>query len=244
MSNGSPVQDTAVDGAAGLTFHETMAGPFAMGVTEPQQGADAGERAGWRLALHSTITINDMRRFVADPHHPALLQGELELPGVARRLPFGDGRFNLFAPSGTPDLTLLKYEAGFGQAGERYYFAGRKNVRDDLGLDLWPDTTTLHVRLHQGVDTSGPVVGAGIVHIGVLGLLRMLASMRPVEASSPLEAARVFASFGRLFAANLRDSYLLRPRARREAREGATKQRAASRQGAGQSSHSRSKASS
>lgn len=244
MSDGSPVTETAVDGAAGLRFRETMAGPFAMGVTDPQQGADVGRRTGWRLALHSTITIDDMRRFVADPHHPALLQGELELPGVARRLPFVDGRFNLFAPSGTPDLTLLKYEAGFEHGGERYYFAGRKDVRDDLGLDLWSDTTTLPVRLHQGVDASGPVVGAGIVGIGVVGLLRMLASMRPVEVSSPLEAGRVFASFGRLFAANLRDSYLLRPRARREAREAATQQRAASRRRAGQSSRSRSKASS
>lgn len=234
-------ESAAVDGSAGLTFRETMAGPFAMGVTDPQQGARIGHRTRWRLALHSTITIDDMPRFVADPSHPASLQGELELPGVARRLPFADGQFNLFAPSGTPGLTLLTYEAGFEQAGERYYFAGRKDVRDDLGLDVWPDTTTLDVRLHQGADASGPVVGAGIVRIGVRGLLRTVASMRPVDAASPRHAAAAFASFARLFATNLRDSYLCRPRARREARQAADT-RGATQRRARQGSTSRSKA--
>lgn len=233
-------ESAVVDGSAGLRFRETMAGPFAMGVTDPQQGAGIGQRTGWRLALHSTITIDDMPRFVAHPSHPASLQGELELPGVARRLPFVDGQFNLFAPSGTPDLTLLTYEAGFELDGERYYFAGRKDVRDDLGLDLWPDTTTLDVRLHQGVDASGPVVGAGVVRIGMVGLLRMLASMRPVDAASPRHAAAAFASFARLFATNLRDSYLCRPRARRKTRQAADS-RGASQRRARQGSKPRSR---
>ncbi|AQZ65301.1 hypothetical protein BKM31_31080 [[Actinomadura] parvosata subsp. kistnae] len=209
-------------GAPGLTFREKMSGYFAMGVADPGEGARVGRRTRWRLTLRATVTIDDMRAFVADPLHPGTLRGEIELPGVAQRIPFHDGIFQLFAPSGEPDLTLLVYEAPFSYDGQAYYLAGRKNVRDDLGLDLWPDTTTLEVRLHRGPDARGEVVGAGVLRLGVAELAALLVSMRARNVASPVEAARVFGAFGLLFARSLRASYLQRPRAfvRARARRG------------------------
>ncbi|TYB61873.1 hypothetical protein FXF51_27815 [Nonomuraea sp. PA05] len=205
--------------APGLTFHEKMSGYFAMGVKDPREGARIGHRTGWRLTLRATVTIPDLKAFTADPAHPGTLRGEIELPGVERRIPFHDGIFHLFAPSGTPDLTLLLYEASFSHQGQAHYLAGRKSVRDDLGLDLWPDTTTLDVRLHRGPDTRGEVTGAGVLRLGAGDLAALLLSMRARNVASPVEAARVFGAFGLLFARNLRDSYLLRPRAYLRRRE-------------------------
>ncbi|WP_211223921.1 hypothetical protein [Pseudonocardia asaccharolytica] len=191
-----------------------MAGPFAMGVTDPHEGARVGRRTAWRLTLHATVTIDDVAAFVAAPQHPGRLAGEIELPGIARRLPFRDGLFQLFAPSGEPDLTLFRYEAPFVLHSRPHYLAGRKNVRDDPGLDLWPDTTSLEVRLHNGPDASGEIVGAGILRLGVTDLARLLRSMRVLHPPSPVQGAAALAGFAGLFARNLFDSYALRPRAR------------------------------
>ncbi|MFC5828142.1 hypothetical protein [Nonomuraea insulae] len=205
--------------AAGLSFREKMSGYFAMGYTDPYEGARVGRRTDWKLTLRATVTVSDIGKFTADPLHPGTLRGEIELPGVGRRIPFHDGVFRLFAPSGTPGLTLLVYEAPFSYDGRRYYLAGRKNVRDDLGLDLWPDTTTLEVRLHRGPDAEGEVVGAGVLRLGVGDLAALLVSMRAGDAATPVEAARGYARFGLLFARSLRDSYLRRPRAFMRARQ-------------------------
>ncbi|MFC5995710.1 hypothetical protein ACFQE5_15975 [Pseudonocardia hispaniensis] len=200
--------------AAGLTFREQMTGPFAMGVTDPHEGARIGRRTGWRLTLHATVTIGDMAAFVAAPQHPGTLAGEIEFPGIVERLPFRDGVFQLFAPSKDPDLTLFRYEAPVVLNERPHYLAGRKNVRDDPGFDLWPDTTTLDVRLHDGPDAGGEVVGAGILRLGVTDLVRLLLSMRVLHPASPAQAAGALAAFAGLFARNLVESYVLRPRAR------------------------------
>jgi len=199
-----------------------MSGPFAFGRANPADGAELGRQTGWRLSLHGTVTIDDVASFVADPLHRGRLSGEVELPGLANRIPFRDGVFNLFAPSDQPDLTLLVYEAPLRLAsnGTDHYLAGRKNVRDDLGLDLWPDTTTLDVRLHQGRNATGPIVGSGVLHLTVVELLRLVASARTLHAGTPLRSAIAVASFGRLFLQNLAASYLLRPRAYSRARRG------------------------
>ena len=54
------------------------------------------------------------------------------------------------------------YELAFERKGQDYYLAGRKEVQDDPGFDLWKDTTLL-TQLHRGVDKTGPVIGAGFV---------------------------------------------------------------------------------
>jgi cholesterol oxidase len=205
-----------------------MSGPFAFGPANPADGAALGRQTGWRLSLHGTVTIDDVAAFVADPLHRGRLSGEVELPGRANRIPFRDGVFNLFAPGGEPDLTLLVYEVPLRLASngadhdqvhdQVHYLAGRKSVRDDLGLDLWPDTTTLDVRLHQGRDATGPIVGSGVLRLTVAELLRLLASARTLHAGSPLQSATAVARFGRLFLENLAASYLLRPRAYARAR--------------------------
>ncbi len=52
-------------------------------------------------------------------------------------------------------------ELGFAHDGKSYYLAGRKEVRNEPGFDLWKDTTTLFTRLHTGRDAAGPVIGGG-----------------------------------------------------------------------------------
>ena len=46
-------------------------------------------------------------------------------------------------------------------------YAIRSYYDDDPGFDLWADTTTLFTRLHKGTDATGPVIGSGVLTLGV-----------------------------------------------------------------------------
>jgi hypothetical protein len=80
-------------------------------------------------------------------------------------------------------------------------------VRNDAGIDLWADTTTLRVWLHEGGSSAGRVVGAGVLTLGVPELLALSASVRVRGARSPVEAARVVAAFGGFFMGALWQTY-------------------------------------
>lgn len=192
----------------GITFRETMQGPFAFGPTEPVAGREAGEDAGTSLALHVTVTVRDLDRFVGDPDHSGTLNGEVDFAPLGMGMPTGQGTFKLFSPSESPDLKLMVYEVPFEHQGEQYYLAGRKEVRDDPGFDLWSDTTTLYTRLHRGSDATGPVVGAGVLRLDAAAFARVAASIRAVDARSPLEGTRLIAKFGQFFAGELWKGYV------------------------------------
>jgi hypothetical protein len=195
------------DEPLGITFRETMAGPFALGVDDPRAGAARGERAGTTLTMHATITVHDVQRFVADPTHTGELVGEIDFPPLGAGIPARSGVFRLFSPGDAPRLKYMVYELGFEHDGKRYYLAGKKEVRDDPGIDLLSDTTTLFTRLHEGNDASGPVVGAGVLHLDMGDFARLLSTIRPVGAQSVGEGAEAVMTFSRFFAGQLVDSY-------------------------------------
>src|SRR5262249_48356392 len=148
-----------------------------LGATDPAEGQRQGRAAGTVLTMHATINIDDLERFAEDFTHPGRLTGTLDFPPFGQGIPAKAGVFNLFSPGGQPGLKLMVYEMGFEHGGQNYYLAGRKEIRDDPGLDVWKDTTTLYTRLHDGTDANAPVVGAGILSLGVGDLLKMLTTM-------------------------------------------------------------------
>jgi hypothetical protein len=185
--------------SGGLTFHETMAGPLALGATDPETGAaDPGAAT---LAIHCEIEIDDIDRFVADPEHTGSISGTVDYPPFGEGIPVTRGTFNLFSPGG-PEERIMGYRLAFVHDGTPYFLAGRKHVHDDPGFDVWKDTTTLYTVLHEGVDEDGPARGAGILSLGVEALARMVSTMRPAGGGiEPL------IKFGRLFLGSLWETY-------------------------------------
>ena len=61
--------------------------------------------------------------------------------------------------------------------------------------------------LHQGQDKTGPIVGAGILTLGALDLMKMVSTMMALNAPSPAEAAKALMNFGRFFLGQLWDTY-------------------------------------
>lgn len=196
------------DSPAGVSFRETMAGGFALGVTDPEEGEREGERAGTILAMNAAVILRDLDGFISDPNHTGELVGHVTFPPLGENLPAWTGVFNLFSPSGQPDTKWMVYELGFAAGGKNYYLAGRKEVRDDPGFDLWADTTTLYTRLHEGEDASGPVVGAGVLHLKLAELVKLVSSMSATNAGTGAGQTKTVFRFGRFFLGDLWDSYV------------------------------------
>lgn len=191
----------------GITFDETMAGPFALGASEPEAGGAAGERAGQRLAMHATVTIVDLDGFTADPQHAGGLAGSVDFAPLGQGIPAEGGLFNLFSPTDDPAMRHMVYELAFTHDGKAYYLAGHKRVRNDPGFDLWSDTTTLYTTLHEGADKSAPVVGAGVLSLGLDDLMKLVASMRVTGSDDAIDKTATLAKFGQFFMGELWERY-------------------------------------
>jgi len=139
----------------GITFREMMKGPFALGAIEPHAGEAAGRAAGTTLAMHATILIDDLDAFIGERSHLGRIAGRIDFPPFGEEIPATRGIFNLFSSAEDSRAKLMVYELAFEHNDKRYYLAGHKKLKDDLGFGLWKDTTTLFTTLHCGDDKSG-----------------------------------------------------------------------------------------
>ena len=191
----------------GISFRETMEGPFALGETDPKAGKKKGKKDDTDLAMHASINIRDIAAFADNATHVGEIDGTIDFTPFGEALPATHGVFNLFWDADIPDMKYMIYELGFEHEGQAYYVAGKKEVHDDPGFDLWGDTTTLFTQLHKGPDTSGEVVGAGVLRLSVAGLGKLVSTMRATSTDSATAKAKVYAKFGSFFLGELWDSY-------------------------------------
>lgn len=196
------------EGRPGLSFRETMSGWFSFGETDPAAGAARGRREGSRLTLRASIDIRDLQRFLQDPDHASGLYGHVSGDGVQEPCLGFNGVFKLFSHDQDPAVKLMVYETGFRSAGIDYYFAGKKIIHRNAVLMLWSDTTTLYVQIHKGSDASGPVIGAGILRLGVVDLVALMMSMHATNAERALQGSDLIFEFFEMFVGELWSSYL------------------------------------
>lgn len=228
-------QQAAVPAAAaaqgpGIRFTESMVGFFSRGVKEAPRNAatspatataanykdywrayEQGQRQGSSFRFVLTIVAPDLRAFIEDPKHPARMVGTVEASGLPDG-PFTvlDGDFNLFVDDpATPTAKRMHYRMKLvSRTGRIFYFEGFKDIRDDRGPDLWSDTTTLFITLHDGPDGNAPIYGQGVLRIKPRDFLRQLQTTKSVGAESGSERVQAVSAFGRLFLGALAESYL------------------------------------
>lgn len=191
----------------GIAFRETMSGGFSLGAEDPIEGKKAGDLNHSTLSMHASIAIRDLNRFIADPDHLGEITGRIDFTPWGTDISAKTGVFNLFSPTDKPDTKYMVYEMGFEVDGTDYYLAGHKNVHNDPGFDLWADTTTLFTTLHQSTDKSGPIIGAGVLSLGVTDLARLVSTTRVTGEGSPIQKSEAISEFGVFFAGELWDLY-------------------------------------
>jgi predicted acylesterase/phospholipase RssA len=189
----------------GLTFRETMAGPFAMGETDPRKGAEKGKATP--ITMNATVTIDDLEEFQSSPDHAGKLAGHIDFAPFGMAIPAANGVFKLFSPVEDPLMKFMVYELGFTHQGQPYYLAGHKEVKDDPGFDLWKDTTTLYTTLHRGIDKSGPVVGAGIMSLSMGDFLKLISTVSAIGSHGAKESLAAVSAFGTFFLGKLWEQY-------------------------------------
>ena len=132
----------------------------------------------------------------------------VRVPVVPRHTEVERGWFNLFVEIDDPESRQMLYRLWLrGPGGNPMTFTGVKQVRDDPGLDVWRDTSTLYVRvfdghLEPGVD-DGSVLAAGVITIHIPDFMVQLTTFR-TSGDGPVGAME---GFGRLFLGQLWEVY-------------------------------------
>lgn len=89
--------------------------------------------------------------------------------------------------------------------------SGFKNVQDDVGFDIWKDTSTLYTNLYVGhipedKEASSEIKATGILRIEIADFAKQLTTFRS-NGATLTERAAAMAKFGKLFAGSLWDVY-------------------------------------
>jgi predicted patatin/cPLA2 family phospholipase len=187
----------------GKRFTERMRGWWTRGEPDPERGAAEGRATGSVLDVHLTITIDDLDVFLDDPARVATARGFVICPALGGRLRVEDGTFNVLNEVG-PNEREMRYTLPFrGADGEAYRFVGVKHVAQQPGLDAWDDTTTLFTTIRRGETDDGPLVGSGILTLGLADLARQVTTLRIVRPRDPATLALAYLGFVRHFAGSL-----------------------------------------
>ena len=196
---------------AGIQFTETMTGYFSTDEkTSYEKAHDLGEQADSTFRFTLTVISDDLDRMLSDEQHEARMVGTVDAPALSSEpLTVSDGVFNLFVHY--PDevgARRMRYRMKLhSEAGDVYFFEGHKVIRDDPGIDLWSDTTTLYITVHAGNDEHAAVLGKGMLRIRPVDFMKQMTTMKVRNARSIKERLTYTARFGTFFAGTLFDTY-------------------------------------
>jgi cholesterol oxidase len=201
----APTQTQAV----GIQFTETMKGYVAKGWSPPEDyaGADgAGKAADARMEFLLTITMPDLKAFLASPEHAGIAVGKVTIDGFtsASGMPVSNGVFNLFVAGEGPNNRRMLYALPFtGTDGKPYLLDGFKDVRDQGNFDVWGSTSTLYTVIREGTTRSGTIVATGILKILIPDFMHQLTTFRALGTNDPAEQTKALGEFGTMFFGSL-----------------------------------------
>jgi predicted patatin/cPLA2 family phospholipase len=205
-----------------VRFTEEMKGFISFGELNYDKGFRDGKENGTAISFKLTINADDVNRFVTQPNHATNdVKGYIKCEALGGKLPVEEGSFNLFIDDRDSAIKWMLYRLFFRDGGGRpRTLSGFKYVKDDPGMDLWHDTTTLFTRIldghvpaaEEGALEKDPeqlkkkVLASGIITIHFFDFLQQLTTFR-TEGPNLSDRASGLARFGRLFMGKLWDVY-------------------------------------
>jgi hypothetical protein len=198
-----PKKLSGLTGQQGLIFTETMRGYWTPGERDHERGYELGKHALSALEVTLTIEVDDMDRFIASPEHEASIRGVVRAPHFGGTCAVVSGSFNLFVQNRTATREM-RYELDFLYEGRPLTLRGFKTLRNDMGPDLWADTTTLYVDIF---DQDAPL-GRGVIKIELLDFLEQLTTIRG-RGRGVVDRTEALAAFAKFFVGGLWNEYVL-----------------------------------
>lgn len=193
-------------------FTEEMKGYLSAGQTSFDTGYRQGQADGSYFMFHLTIKTDDIDQFLLSPEHRAQAIGYVEGDLVGGRRPVLLGAFNLFVDTADRNRKEMRYRLFFENAkGQPFTLSGFKSIQNDVGPDMWSDTTTLFTNLYQGHLQADQEAGtapyaAGILRIELADFMHQLTTMRADAPTFPARLGTV-ERFGRFFFGALWETY-------------------------------------
>ncbi|HTN83650.1 MAG TPA: alpha/beta fold hydrolase [Sorangium sp.] len=210
-SDKGPIVPEPATRKPGIRFTETMKGYFSKAVDSDYETAAAlGKQEDSSFKFILTIVSEDVDAMISSPEHAAPLLGTVNAPALSGRpLTVTHGTFNLFVQDpNAADTRNMKYSMRLAsEEGRSFYFYGFKVVTDRPIWDVWHDTTTLYITIHEGDDDKGPVIGKGILVIEPEDFIRQLGTLDVTNAKNAEERLATTVKFGRFFAGVVYDYY-------------------------------------
>lgn len=210
------VVEAVVDPVAGrsMEFTEKMKGYIALGESDPLAGWRIGRQLTHRFMFKLTITAPDVEAFVSSEDHTAVAEGYVDSDLLGGELPVQRGWANLFVDTENAGTREMRYRLWFSDmSGTPLTMYGFKTVRDDPGLDVWSDTSTLYITLMKGHvppgpngsdDGTGEVIAAGMLKILPLDFAQQMTTFRGAGGGPLTSIAR----FGKFFSRSVMNAYL------------------------------------
>ncbi|MGR8933057.1 MAG: alpha/beta fold hydrolase [Gammaproteobacteria bacterium] len=198
--------------AISFQFTEEMKGYLCPGETNFQDGFEQGKQDGFYFMFHLTIRTDNLDVFLASPEHQAEATGYVEGDLIGGRRTVEKGVFNLFVDTADLNRRQMRYRLFFTGPNEQpLTLSGAKEIQDNVGPDLWSDTTTLYTNLFSGhvsadAEPSAEIYAAGILHIEVLDFMKQLTTLR-AGGGTALQRLEGFERFGKFFLGTLWDVY-------------------------------------
>ncbi|MCC6784659.1 MAG: alpha/beta fold hydrolase [Planctomycetes bacterium] len=217
---GRPNPDSTATPTASFEFTERMQGRWRKG--DDDAPIDTGDALLEPMEFTLTVRANDVAAFVEGERHEAELFGTVRIGGLGSgRFAVHRGRFALFSrdPERIGGRRMQYWLPLLGADGHEYFAYGEKLIANDEGFDAIADTTTLFVRIHDGVDEHAPLLGRALLRIALGDFVRQVTTMR-VEGAPLGEALAWQSRFGALFLGSLLATHggVFAPLARRDPR--------------------------
>jgi choline dehydrogenase-like flavoprotein len=203
---------TTAPAKVGIQFTETMRGYFSTAVTNDdyQKASQQGEQDNSKFEFTLTVTSDDLDKMLTDESHKAKMFGTVTAPALSPKpLTVRDGEFNLFIvdPDSVNTRRMVYRMTMTAEEGKIYYFEGFKVVHNDPGFDLWTDTTTLYITVHDGDSLNSPILGQGILKILPADFLHQMSTLQVTNTTSPQQKLEETVRFGSFFAGVLFNVY-------------------------------------
>ena len=182
--------DRFCDISPGLQFSEQMRGPFStkvLGDTEAgkhrvgdpfELAARRGSADGQHMVAEFHVALGSIHALTSGRDQAARLTGTVRCPALyVQPMTASEGRLELLVEDPNHIETwLMVYSCGLQAGSADFHFEGRKILRGRLGSHWWTDLTTLFVTVRRD-SKDGPVIGRGILHLGLQDLVRQAGTM-------------------------------------------------------------------
>lgn len=195
----------------GIRFTETMKGHFSRGTDlDFEAAAKRGRDEGNSFRFVLTITTDDLEAMLSDISYDSDIVGTVEAPTLSPKpLTVTKGTFNLLAKvPGEPNTRKMHYRMKLvSDEGREFFFYGFKVARNDHRLDMWPDTTTLFITIHDGGSEDAPVLGKGILTLGPIDFMTQMQTIEVLNAKTLEDRLMGTVRYGMAFAGELFEVY-------------------------------------